>query len=154
MHRRQTTLRKPGTMPITWRIVDADGIPLGRLAAELATVLMGKHRVDYTPHVASGEAVIVTNGCKVELTGRKGEQRMKQRYSEYPGGLKMKSYGQVREQDPESLIQDAVRRMLPKNRLSRVLLKNLKVVPGAIETDPGVKKLHEIHKPSELKVSR
>jgi len=151
---RQTYIAKPGEIKTVWRHVDAEGKTLGRLATEVATVLMGKHRVDYTPHVASGEAVIVTNGCKVELTGRKGEQRMKQRYSEYPGGLKMKSYGQVREQDPESLIQDAVRRMLPKNRLSRVLLKNLKVVPGAIETDPGVKKLHEIHKPSELKVSR
>lgn len=145
--RRQTTLAKPGTMSKTWRSIDAAGVPLGRLAAEVAIVLMGKHRPEWTPHVDSGEAVVVTNGTKVELTGRKGEQRMKQRYTEYPGGLKMESYAQVRERDCERLIRDAVRRMLPKNRLSRVMLKNLYVYEGADHP-------HGNHKPKELKATR
>ncbi|QOI99951.1 MAG: 50S ribosomal protein L13 [Phycisphaeraceae bacterium] len=145
MLRRQTTLALPGTVSTTWRVVDASGIPLGRLAAEVATVLMGKHRPEYTPHVVSGEAVVVINGTKVEMTGRKGEQRLKMRYTEYPGGLKTQTYGQVREENPERLIKDAVRRMLPKNRLARVMLKNLHVYEGTEHPHGG-------HKPKELKV--
>jgi large subunit ribosomal protein L13 len=144
--RRQTTLAKTTSdVSQRWHVVDAAGVPLGRLAVEVALVLMGKHRPDYTPHVDTGEHVIVTNGNKVELTGRKAEQRLKLRYSKYPGGLKARTYGQVRQQDPEQLIQDAVRRMMPKNRLSRVMLKKLTVVPG-----PN----HEFaaHKPETLTV--
>lgn len=131
MSRRQTYLAKPNELNKSWRIVDATGISLGRLAAEVATVLMGKHRPEYTPHVDSGDFVIVTNAKKVGLTGRKAEQRLKLRYSQYPGGLKAESYGQVRERKPELLIEDAVRRMLPKNRLARVMLKGLMVYEGA-----------------------
>lgn len=129
--RRDTYLAKPGTMKKTWRVVDAEGVPLGRLAAEVAIVLMGKHRPDYTPHVDCSDFVVVTNATKIGLTGRKAEQRMKQRYTEYPGGLKMESYGAVRQRKPEKLVQDAVRRMMPKNRMSRMVLKNLMVYPGA-----------------------
>lgn len=129
--RRDTFLAKPGTMKKTWRVVDAEGVPLGRLAAEVAIVLMGKHRPDYTPHVDCSDFVVVTNATKIGLTGRKAEQRMKQRYTEYPGGLKMESYGSVRQRKPEKLVQDAVRRMMPKNRMSRMVLKNLMVYPGA-----------------------
>jgi large subunit ribosomal protein L13 len=92
---------------------------------------MGKHRPEYTPHVDTGEGVIVTNATKVGLTGRKAEQRLKMWYSKYPGGLRTQTYGQVREAKPELLVRDAVRRMMPKNRLSRVMLKNLRVVEGA-----------------------
>jgi large subunit ribosomal protein L13 len=129
--RRQTFFAKAGQVPKKWRQVDATGQSLGRLAVDIATVLMGKHRPEYTPHVDTGDFVIVTNATKVGLTGNKAEQKMKQRYSEYPGGLKMESYGSVRQRKPELLIEDAVRRMMPKNRLSRHLLKNLKVYPGA-----------------------
>ena len=129
--RRDTFLAKPGTMKKAWRVVNAEGVPLGRLAAEVAIVLMGKHRPDYTPHVDCSDFVVVTNATKVGLTGRKAEQRMKQRYTEYPGGLKMESYGSVRQRKPEKLVQDAVRRMMPKNRMSRMVLKNLMVYPGA-----------------------
>lgn len=146
MHRRQTTNLKPGAGSNTWRVVDASGIPLGRLASEVAIVLMGKHRPDYTPWVHCGEQVIVTNAEKVELTGRKAIHRLKMRYTEYPGGLKTQTYGQVRERDPETLVKDAVRRMLPKNRLSRIMLQGLHVVKGANHT-------HANHKPKELKVS-
>jgi large subunit ribosomal protein L13 len=145
MHRRETYFNKPGTMSTTWRVVDATNVPLGRLASALAIVLQGKHRPDYTPHVLSGEAVVVLNGKQVAMTGRKGEQRMKQRYTEYPGGLKMESYNQVRDRDCERLIRDAVRRMLPKNRLARVMLKNLHVFEG-------VEHPHGGHKPKELVV--
>ena len=131
MSRRQTYLAKPNELTKSWRIVDVMDIPLGRLAAEVAMVLMGKHRPDYTPHVDSGDFVIVTNAKKVAMTGRKAEQRMKLRYSQYPGGLKAESYGQVRDRKPELLVEDAVRRMLPKNRLARVMLKGLMVYPGA-----------------------
>lgn len=128
--RRQTYYAKPGEIIGGWRIIDATDIPLGRLAAEVATVLMGKHRPDYTPHVDCGDFVIVTNATKVALTGNKASQRLKLRYTGYPGGLKAQTYGQVREQKPERLIRDAVRRMLPKNRLSRVMLSKLKVYEG------------------------
>jgi large subunit ribosomal protein L13 len=131
MSRRQTYLAKPGEVKKTWRIVDAEGVPLGRLAAEVAMVLMGKHRPEYTPHVDTGEGVIVTNASKVVMTGRKAEQRVYMWYTKYPGGHKARTYGHLREHKPELLIQNAVRRMLPKNRLSRVMMNGLRVVPGA-----------------------
>lgn len=129
--RRQTTLAKPGSVSQTWRVVDAKDVPLGRLASDVAMVLMGKHRPEYTPHVLSGEVVVVTNAKEVGLTGRKAEHRLKLRYTEYPGGLKSESYGDLRQRRPQLLVRDAVRRMLPKNRLSRLMLKNLHVYPGA-----------------------
>jgi large subunit ribosomal protein L13 len=91
---------------------------------------MGKHRPEYTPHVDTGDYVVIINAHHVGLTGNKAEQRLKLRYTGYPGGLKARTYGQVRADDPEKLIEDAVRRMLPKNRLGRVMLKKLKVYPG------------------------
>ncbi len=131
MMRRDTTLHKPGQVTKQWKVVNAEGISLGRLAAEVAVALMGKNRPDYTPHVDCGDYVIVTNASKVQMTGRKGEQKFKQRYSEYPGGLKMESYNSLRENKPDVLIETAVKRMLPKNRLARIMLKNMKVFPGA-----------------------
>ncbi len=128
--RRQTFMAKKGEVDRNWRIVDATNQPLGRLAAEVAIVLMGKHRPEYTPHVDTGDFVIITNASNVALTGRKAEQRLKMRYSRYPGGLKTQTYGQVREHKPEKLVEDAVRRMLPKNRLGRVMLSKLKVYAG------------------------
>ena len=129
--RRQTFLAKEGDIKRSWHIVDATGIPLGRLAVEVANVLMGKHRPTYTPHIDTGDFVVITNAGKVGLTGRKAEQRLKMRYSKHPGGLKTQTYGQVRDRKPELLINDAVRRMMPKNRLARVMLKKLHVVTGA-----------------------
>ncbi|MEM0982408.1 MAG: 50S ribosomal protein L13 [Planctomycetota bacterium] len=121
----------PGQVNRIWRHVDATDVPLGRLASEIAIVLMGKHRPEYTPHVDTGDFVIVTNASSVGLTGKKAEQSMVKRYSGYPGGLKLESFGSVRERKPERLIELAVRRMLPKNRLGRQMLKKLKVYPGA-----------------------
>lgn len=130
--RRQTTLATPQTVPAkTWHIVDATDVSLGRLSVDIATVLMGKHRPEYTPHVDCGDFVVVINGSKVGMTGRKAQQQMRQTYSSYPGGLKEESYESLRERRPDQLIQDAVKRMLPKNRLGRHMLKKLKVYPGA-----------------------
>ena len=129
--RRQTFLAKEGEIKKSWHIVDATGIPLGRLAVEVANVLMGKHLPTYTPHVDTGDHVVITNAGKVAMTGRKAEQRLKMRYTRYPGGLKTETYAQVRDRKPALLIEDAVRRMMPKNRLSRVMLKKLHIVEGA-----------------------
>jgi len=144
--RRQTFLAKEGEVKKSWHVVDAAGIPLGRLAVEVANVLMGKHRPTYTPHIDCGDFVVVTNASKVGLTGRKAEQRHKMRYSSYPGGLKTQTYGQVRDKSPQLLISDAVRRMMPKNRLSRVMLKKLHIVDGAEHAFAA-------HKPETLKVT-
>ena len=98
---RQTYFAKAGDITPTWRHVDAAGQVLGRLSTRIATVLMGKHRPEYTPHVDCGDYVIVTNAEKVLLTGRKREQKMKLRYSGYPGGLKSESYGSLLERRPD-----------------------------------------------------
>lgn len=144
-NRAQTFTAQQDTVRAGWRIVDADGQSLGRVAAEVAVVLMGKHRPEYTAHVDCGDNVIVINGTKVGLTGRKAEQRLKLHYTGYPGGLKAETYGQVRDRKPEKLISDAVRRMLPKNRLGRVMLGKLKIFPGA-EHD------YAAMNPTELKI--
>jgi large subunit ribosomal protein L13 len=136
--RRQTWVAKKGEIAKAWHHVDATGLPLGRLAAEAATVLMGKHRPEYTPHVDTGEFVIVTNASKIGLTGNKASQRMKMRYTGFPGGLKAETFGSVRDRAPEQLVEDAVRRMLPKSRLGRQMLKKLKVYPGTEHPHAGV----------------
>jgi len=128
---RQTTFLKPSETTCAWRHVDADGQVLGRMAVEIARVLMGKHRPDWTPHVDCGDFVIVTNAEKIVLTGRKAEQRMVKSYSGYPGGLKLRSVGSVQEKHPERIVEQAVRRMLPKTRLGRQMFRKLKVYAGA-----------------------
>lgn len=129
---RQTTfITSKDQLTPGWHIVDADGQRLGRMASAVATVLMGKHKPSYTAHVDTGDFVVIVNAEKVEMTGRKGEQRLKMRYSRYPGGLKVETYNQVRDRRPELLVEDAVRRMLPKGILGRQMLKKLKVYKGA-----------------------
>lgn len=129
--RRQTYLATPQTVPAkAWRLVDATDIPMGRLAADVAQVLMGKHRPEYTPHVDCGDFVIIINAGKIGMTGRKAEQNVKQRYTRHTGGLKEETYGHLRDRRPEKLVEDAIRRMLPKNRISRHMLTKLKVYPG------------------------
>lgn len=129
--RRQTFNAKNGQVPHQWQHIDAEGRPLGRLAVEAATILMGKHRPTYTPHVDCGDFVVVTNARKVALTGAKAEQRLRMRYTEYPGGLKVETFGSVRDRRPDKLIEDAVKRMLPKSRLGRQMIKKLKVYAAA-----------------------
>lgn len=127
---RQTTFVKKEDATHNWRCVDASGQRLGRLAAQVAPYLMGKHRPDYTPHVDLGDFVIITNAERIEMTGNKASQRFKTHYSGYPGGLRTETYGSLRARRPEALIEDAVRRMLPKGVLGRKMLKKLKVYRG------------------------
>ena len=114
----KTYLAKPGEVGGDWHLVDADQKVLGRMATHLATVLMGKHKPTYTPHVLSGDFVVVVNAEKVKLTGRKTEQKT------------YDSFARMMARHPERVIKLAVRRMLPKNKLGREMLKRLKVYAG------------------------
>lgn len=143
--RRQTYMAKAGEVEQNWHVVDATDQVLGRMATEIAQVLMGKHRPEYTPHVDTGDYVVVTNAKNVKLTGRKDAQSVRTRYTGYPGGLKVETFGSLRERKPEALIEDAVRRMLPKNRLGRVMLKKLKVYAGSEHP-------HQAQQPVEMKL--
>lgn len=128
---RQTFLAKTGEIKTVWRHVDADGMTLGRLATEVATVLMGKHRPEYTPHVISGDSVIITNAAKVVMTGRKLDQKALRRWSGYPGGLKVQSYRELMDTNPERVVYQAIIRMLPRGRLGREITTRLRVFAGA-----------------------
>ena len=110
-----------------WFVVDADGKPLGRLASEIARVLRGKHKPTYTPHVDTGDFVVVINAAKVKLTGNKLDAKFWQRHSGIPGGFKADSYRKLLETKPEFPIEKAVKGMLPKNVLGREMLGKLKV---------------------------
>ena len=124
---RQTYFAKSGDLTPTWYHIDADGQVLGRLATRIATLFMGKHRPEYTPHVDCGDYVVVTNAASVLLTGNKAEQKNRQHYSGYPGGRRTETYAQALQRHPERVIEDAVRRMLPKTRLGRQMFTKLKV---------------------------
>ena len=124
---RQTFHAKPGEVQPTWRHIDAEGKILGRLATEVATMLMGKHRPEYTPHVLCGDHVIITNAGKVEMTGKKLDQKTLKRYSGYPGGQKVQTYRTVMEKDPTRVVRQAIIRMLPSGRLGREMEARLKV---------------------------
>lgn len=113
-----------------WWVIDAEGKPLGRLASRIATVLRGKDKPTFTPHVDTGDFVIVVNAQKVMLTGRKLEQKQYARHSGEPGGFRTESYGDLIERKPELPIHKAVKGMLPKNILGRELLTKLKVYAG------------------------
>jgi large subunit ribosomal protein L13 len=122
---------KPGEVARNWFVVDAKGLTVGRLATRIARVLRGKHKPQFTPHVDTGDFVIVVNAGEVELTGRKMETTFYHHYTGYPGGLKSASFRTVRANDPERILREAVEGMLPKNRLSRQLIKKLHVYGGA-----------------------
>lgn len=129
---RQTTIiTTPEQLNKGWHLIDADGQRLGRMATQIAMILMGKHRPTYTPHVDTGDFVIVVNADKVVMTGNKAEQRVRTFYSGYAGGLRTTTYRQLLDRKPESVIEDAVRRMLPKGRLGRQMIGKLKVFKGA-----------------------
>ncbi len=127
----KTTLARNETVNRAWFVVDADGLVLGRLANDLATILMGKHKRIYTSHVDTGDFVVVINAEKVKITGKKLEQKSHQSYTYHPGGHKYRSWGEVMEKHPERLIEQAVRRMLPKNKIGRTMYKKLKVYRGS-----------------------
>jgi len=113
-----------------WVLVDADGAVLGRMAAKIAPILMGKTKPTYTPHVDTGDYVIVVNADKVRVTGKKAEAKEYDYYTHHPGGHKFVSFAEMMARKPEKVVQLAVRRMLPKNRLGRKMLTKLKIYRG------------------------
>lgn len=123
----KTYVVKEGEIKREWYVVDAEGKTLGRLASKIARVLMGKHKPYYTPHLDTGDYVVVVNADKIQVTGRKLDQKMYYRYSGYPGGLKSVTLRKQLSTRPERVIWAAVRNMLPKNKLGRAMLKKLKV---------------------------
>lgn len=127
----KTYSAKPGEVERNWYVVDASEFKLGRLATRVATVLRGKHKPQFTPHVDTGDFVVVINASQVQLSGTKIDRKHYYRYSGYPGGMKSVDARTVRSDDPERMIQQAVKGMLPKNLLSRQILKKLKVYGGA-----------------------
>ena len=114
-----------------WWIADADGQVLGRFASRIAQVLRGKHKVNYTPHMDMGDFVVIINADKIQVTGNKEKDKKYFRHTGYPGGGKETSLAEVRRSKPERIIQNAVKGMLPHNRLGRSILTHLKVYNGA-----------------------
>jgi len=128
MHLRKTTyMAKKGDVEARWLLVDARGKILGRLAVQVARILQGKHRPTFTPHVDTGDYVVVVHASEVKLTGRKLTDKIYTRFTGYPGGLRPTPAGEMLKKHPENMFRDAVRRMLPKNRLARKMLGKLKV---------------------------
>jgi len=123
-------MAKTGEVEQNWWLVDATDKVVGRLASDIATILMGKHRPEYTPHVDTGDFVIVTNVEKVVLTGKKWEQKAYTWYTGYPG-LRAETAGKRAEKHPDRILREAVRRMLPKSKLGRKMLSKLKVYVGS-----------------------
>ncbi len=121
---------KPGDVTREWHVIDATDVVLGRLAVQTATLLRGKHKTMYAPHVDTGDFVIIVNADKVSLSGNKRETKLAYRHSGYPGGLTATAYGDLLDKDPRKAIEKAVWGMLPKNRLGRQMLKKLKVYGG------------------------
>jgi len=113
-----------------WHVVDAEGIVLGRLATTVASVLRGKHKPIFAPHVDTGDHVVVVNASKVVLTAGKADKKLAYRHSGYPGGLRARSYTDLLANDPEEMVRRAVRGMLPRTRLGRAQLNKLKVYAG------------------------
>jgi large subunit ribosomal protein L13 len=129
-----------------WVLIDAEGQTLGRLATKVATLLRGKHRPDWTPHVDCGDFVVIVNAGKVVLTGKKEEQKKYFRHSGYVGNMKEITAGKLLEIHPERVLEKAVRGMLPKNKLGRAVFKKLKIYSGGSHP-------HEAQKPEVISVS-
>ena len=127
----KTYSAKPGSVDKDWYVVDAQGKTLGRLAAEVAHRLRGKHKPEYTPHVDTGDYIVVVNANKICVTGKKAEQKIYYRHSGYPGGLKSILFAKLRDQAPERIIETAVKGMLPRNPLGRAMFRKLKVYSGS-----------------------
>ena len=121
---------KPGDITHAWHVIDATDVVLGRLAAQAATLLRGKHKPMYAPHMDTGDFVVIVNAEKVAVTGNKRADKFIYRHSGYPGGLRQRSVGEMLEKQPDRLVEKAIKGMLPKNRLGRAMGKKLKVYAG------------------------
>ena len=118
------------TMPVKWHVIDANGKVLGRVATAAAKMLQGKHKAIYTPYLDTGDHVVILNAAKVKLTGRKDDQKVYQRHSGYPGGLREDRAKVVRAEKPERMMEEAIRGMLPKSKLGDAMYRKLKVYAG------------------------
>lgn len=127
----RTYTPKPGDVQRQWHVIDATDVVLGRLAGQTATLLRGKHKPTFAPHVDTGDFVIIINAEKVALTGSKLQKKRAYRHSGYPGGLKSTSYAELLEKNPTRAVEKAVKGMLPKNKLAAQQLSKLKVYAGA-----------------------
>jgi large subunit ribosomal protein L13 len=141
----KTYVATPSTRERNWLVVDAEGKTLGRLATQIADVLRGKRKPQYTPHIDVGDFVIVVNAEKVRVTGNKREHKVYRRHSGYPGGLRSRTLGQMLERRPEEVIRLAVKGMLPRTRLGRAQLGKLKVYAGPEHP-------HEAQKPEPMEI--
>jgi large subunit ribosomal protein L13 len=141
----KTYSAKPREIEQSWYLVDADARTLGRLATQIADVLRGKGKPQYTPHVDTGDFVVVVNAEKVRVTGKKLEQKIYYRHSGYPGGLKERTLAEQLERRPEEVLRRAVKGMLPKNRLAAVQLRKLKIYAGPEHP-------HEAQNPTPLEI--
>ncbi len=121
---------KPGEITRNWYVIDAENVVLGRLAVQVATLLRGKHKPTYAPHMDGGDFVIVVNASKIALTGKKATDSLRIRHSGQPGGLHSEPAGELLKKDPRKLVELAVWGMLPKNKLSRQQISKLKVYAG------------------------
>ncbi len=139
----KTWIAKPGEVERKWWLVNAEGKKLGRLSTQIAGILRGKNKPSFSPHVDCGDFVVVVNADKVKMTGQKWENKKYYRHSGYFGSLKTKTAEQMRNETPEFLLQEAVKGMLPKNKLARRLIQKLKVFSGGEHT-------HAAQKPQAL----
>ncbi|MFT4188953.1 MAG: 50S ribosomal protein L13 [Aeromicrobium sp.] len=138
---------KPADIDRRWHVIDAEDVVLGRLAVEAATLLRGKHKPTYAPHVDGGDFVVIVNAEKVALSGAKRTDKQVYRHSGYPGGLKQIAYGDLLEKDARKAIEKSVRGMLPKNRLGRAQISKLKVYTGPSHP-------HEAQKPQPFEITQ
>jgi large subunit ribosomal protein L13 len=121
---------KPGEITRAWHVIDATDVVLGRLATHAATLLRGKHKPTYAPHMDTGDFVIIVNAEKIAVSGNKRNDKFVYRHSGFPGGLRQRSVGEMIEKHPDRLVEKAIKGMLPKNRLGRAMSKKLKVYAG------------------------
>ncbi len=138
-------IAKPHEVERKWYVVDAEGKTLGRISTEIATILRGKHKPTYTPHVDTGDYVIIINAEKVEVTGKKRQQKMYRHHTGHPGGLKEFTFEKMLERKPEDILKRAVKGMLPKGPLGRQMYTKLKVYCGPNHN-------HEAQKPETLDI--
>ncbi|MEM7186614.1 MAG: 50S ribosomal protein L13 [Bacteroidota bacterium] len=140
----KTVSANKGTVNKEWLLVDADGQALGRLASEVAKLLRGKHKPNFTPHVDCGDNVVIINAAKVSLSGKKWEAKEYIRHTGYPGGQRTLTAQEIKDKNPAKIVEKAVKGMLPKNKLGAAIYRNLKVYAGA-EHDQEAQKPREIN---------
>ena len=138
---------KPGEITRAWHVIDATDVVLGRLATHAATLLRGKHKPTYAPHMDTGDFVVIINAEKIAVSGNKRENKFVYSHSGFPGGLKQRSVGEMIEKHPDRLVEKAIKGMLPKNRLGRAMGKKLKVYAGP--THP-----HTAQKPQAFEITQ